>query len=654
MNENDLWLILAAVVFTALVAGWWTGRLLPGWHRRRALAFILFNLLWTSALVVVVHVLAFVELFSGRPVVTAGWIFLGATGLYILSRFMGRFLKLRRPHGDTALRAVAESTAHEPRSPLGAGLIISLILVIGVYFLFALDAATSFPDTWDGVAYHLPTAVKWIQSASLRMPADGAFFFSLPGNGEIMMMLGLMTGRLSLGEMCFVPAGLAMIGAVYQIARGIGCSRRPAMWAALVVAVVPMIIFQMFSSYIDMFGAAFIMTSAALVLHYQKNPDGPAIRPGAALPLAGLALGVAVGTKPTLWPFALAGFAWITVAAWRKMSGGAVKKFTGAAARCLLAGMFVLIASGFWFVRGAVQMGNPLYPAQLKIGSMEIGKSRNLQAITPADYENHYVHSPWQWPAYPWTEWSDAGSLYHYSTGRGVGAAFAVLVPAVLAGLWRGLFSKSPHGRFGLKRQSAVFALLFAAIWLVLPHLPRFGLASLGLACAMGAMGLEGLSIRARKWYAVWLTLGVAVGAVLLSYFPARMMLNRHQLGAWSHSAFYHHLNNQSLLIDRLPADTRVLFVERNNNPALFGLFGPALTNHVEQFRGGLADVSVEMLREKNIDYIVLQVKDAQPPVVNLPLEPFAQQAPLPGGDETPWRVYRVLKKIPGTNVYEN
>ena len=73
--------------------------------------------------------------------------------------------------------------------------LISAGLVGAAYLLAAVNLCTSFPEGIDALAYHLPLSVRWLQRGSLGLPASGGWRFSLPGNGEILAMLALSTGK---------------------------------------------------------------------------------------------------------------------------------------------------------------------------------------------------------------------------------------------------------------------------------------------------------------------------------------------------------------------------------------------------------------------------------------------------------------------------
>ena len=72
---------------------------------------------------------------------------------------------------------------------------MSFLVVVVSYAIFTVNALTGFPrGEWDGLAYHLPVAVRWMQEGSFAIPSSREWHFSLPGNAEMIMMVLLGTG----------------------------------------------------------------------------------------------------------------------------------------------------------------------------------------------------------------------------------------------------------------------------------------------------------------------------------------------------------------------------------------------------------------------------------------------------------------------------
>ena len=105
-------------------------------------------------------------------------------------------------------------------------------------------------------------ALKWMQEGSLRISSDKAWQFSLPGNGEIIEMLALATGKQFLVPLGSWVASIVLATAAYSLAvRFSNGAKAPALCAILVVFSIPMVEFQAFSAYVDIFGTGFLFAA---------------------------------------------------------------------------------------------------------------------------------------------------------------------------------------------------------------------------------------------------------------------------------------------------------------------------------------------------------------------------------------------------------
>ena len=247
-------------------------------------------------------------------------------------------------------------------------------------------------------------------------------------------MLALGTGWQALAEMWNIASALALCAGSYLLARGMGVGPSGALAGGVLVASVPLVLFQTFSAYVDLFGSACLI--AGLGLFVGPGPAVTASSTGArALVLSGLGCGLAVGTKPTLWPYAalvavgvVASLIWSSAASGRRM-------------RLLL--LFLAATTApcfFWFVRGYAATGNPLYPIAVEVPGLLSLSGLHPSEITDPNYHLNFVRSRAEWFLYPWIEFKRHG--YSFGTGSGLGPVFAAFVPVgLLYTLWsvRGL-----------------------------------------------------------------------------------------------------------------------------------------------------------------------------------------------------------------------
>lgn len=448
-----------ARVYLALVAVTW----LIGWRwsvrrcRRLGVTSMPDVLLLTAvvpaaALVLSLHLAATVALWLEAPAASlraTAWVFVALTTGLMLA-FRGRTIEVARvapPEDSVELRSRASYRGM--RWPMA---------VVGLtYALFFIEALTRFPTGYDGLKYHLPNVGRWVHSGRLDLVV-GDLYGSLPENAMTVPFLLASAGLERALSWFNIPNGLVLLGCVYALSRAVGAGPRGALAAMLVAGSVPIVLFQTFSSYVDLYGAACWM-SAVLALIRASQADNPRSCRG-LLVLAGLAAGLALGSK---WTY-LVHVAWLLpVAGWigirnavrtaqpgseegRKATschGGSAhdmvssparrawkpRRLSGAVGAMTVFIAAVLPCSGFWFLRGAVQAGNPLYPFGLTVAGTEL-----LPGFNASD---HVPQRPWSrklsmWLSYPWRETNYAGTGYDYGVNNGLGAAYAMLVPAAV------------------------------------------------------------------------------------------------------------------------------------------------------------------------------------------------------------------------------
>ncbi len=170
-----------------------------------------------------------------------------------------------------------------------------LVFLVGAVFLaFAYQAylvLATPPNNWDSFAYHLARAAEWNQrgaveyypshSESVNAPQPNSSMFTLHGFA--------FAGRDTFAALPQLLAELACVVAVYGIAIRLGLSRSAAAFAALLVATLPQVALQSVTTQNDLLTASFL--AAALYFTLGKTR--------VEFALAGLAIGLAMGTKAT-------------------------------------------------------------------------------------------------------------------------------------------------------------------------------------------------------------------------------------------------------------------------------------------------------------------------------------------------------------------
>ena len=560
----------------------------------RASGWALGTILPTAALVFSAHLTALASLIAGRGLVApepVALIFLLATGLAHLY-----VAKMHPP--------LTGSTAPAPtrgRLPKLGFLWWPVLVVAGLYTVFLVDAVTRYPTGYDGLHYHLPMAVTWMQSGSIDL-VIGQMHRSLPDNAMLVPMLMAFGGFDRLFTLINVPNALLLAAGVYGLTRALGVGRTGGVAAGCVALSLPIVVFQSFSSYIDLYALVAWLLSLLALTRAGRAADRRRRRD--FLLLAGLSAGVALGGKTTfLILVPLLGLVAIAVE-WirrRETPEDSIRPVRNA----LLFGCAALVCSGFWFVRGSVQAGNPIYPLGITIGGKEI-----LPGSVAGDFfpRRSLAGKVQHWSPYPWTEESYSGTGELYSVNNGLGAAYATFVPLGLLAAVLAAFSRRPRDPTDKWKLTLVALTLTGPVLLltVFHEVPRYVLPQLVLAVPVAALLFARLIARFPRSASFLLTLALVVTAAIASVSPARAFFGRVRDGTWSRTAFY----EIPELIDGFEPGTRILNFAQP--PLTYPLVGRNLTNdvisgpHWAALLDGRTDFA-RALRDHEVDYIYVR-----------------------------------------------
>jgi hypothetical protein len=444
---------LVAVVLSMAIAGRTTRRAaLPTWTGNPAL--LADAVLAIGILVIVAELLGLFGLLDGVLLVAASMI-VGGGALRLepmLIRAGARVAQWGRGK-ETDLRPAPAIG----RIELGAAIVLALIVAAqwagptllaldrGIYggdsLWYHLPLAAHIADTGSvtGLLYTDPLYLNWFYpQVSELLHAGGLLLFGNDFLSPLMNMawlgLALFAGYCIGRPYGTGPVGLAAVASV--MAANLLFSRQPGNANNDVVAI------------------ALFLSSVALLLNVRwperpgtaESSSGP---PSGILLVAGLAAGLALGTKLTVVPPVLAltvGVIWISGAGYRLRASA---EWIGAMA----------VGGGYWYVRNLIVSGNP-FPWQ-DIGPIHHAEA--LQGRHPYSIA-HYATDTDIWGRY-------FTPALHERLGDLWPAYLALAVIAVVLVLWRG-------GR--MERMLGVVALLAAVAYLLTP---------------LGASGPEGMPI---------------------------------------------------------------------------------------------------------------------------------------------------------------
>ncbi len=541
--------LVSASLLLLLVAGIPAALL---WRSRPARLAAL-GVAWFWGLSIVFQALGGLASGTGGRTLTAGNMLLGSAVVCAASwgvrrLVMGAWLG----HEGATLREWFPSV----RTAGGRSSLVPLAVALGAGSLFLVCASASAlsapPRGWDVLSYHLPRAASWLLHGGFdAYGGTGAFY---PGNAEFLLLSALFTGSDRLAPLTQLPfTGLAA-AAIYGLARLLGASRRTAAVPVAVLILSPMLFFQTTIAKDDLVVTALVLAAGFFGL--RSLPDGrrsaAEVRDVAA---AGLALGLAMGTKYSILPFAALSvpiFFVLHLAA-SPLEGVASRLRSAASAvGVLLVGMAV--PSAFWFVRNVIATGNTVAPLPTTLGEWTGSVDLKQQA--------YFVPSERAWLVFPWLD-RHIGSTY--SGSAGYGASFgALFLPALIVCAAR-MFNRRNTRTLRI-RLFGFFALTAACVvawWMGSHHLPRFLWPAAALAAAGTGVLFRSVTPGARRVLAAVL----AVGLVFSCAETLRVTFREDDItwsyrGGVSREEFYQIPN----AIYRLPQGTRILLVKKTGH----------------------------------------------------------------------------------------
>jgi hypothetical protein len=332
-----LLLVTAALLTTGVVA---SAALLPDRSAlERALAAVL---LACASAIGIVELLSPLQAI-GRPGLVAGSGLLASfTVLAAGSAALARATRDLRAAAALARRGLSDPLFAASSS------VASLVLGLALLACWALP-----PWAWDGLGYHLPASDDAIQSGTLRtVPTHVPYVNAYPHLGAVFTT----AFRLALGHDTFVeaaqiPFALLAVLATALAARREGVPTTRALALATLFVAVPTVELQLAANYVDVMYAALVLCAFVLA-------SGPVDAGGAGL--AGLGLGLALGTKPSAPPLVAAGLLLLAVRGHRAGRLGEA-----------LFGAGVATVVGAWkYVENLALHGNPIWPVALALGPL--------------------------------------------------------------------------------------------------------------------------------------------------------------------------------------------------------------------------------------------------------------------------------------------
>jgi hypothetical protein len=386
---------------------------------------------------------------------------------------------LSQGEGGTAGSPRAVLDPPPPTPPAGGGWVPWVITVGVIALVFAhwglttKDALDRGIFNFDSLWYHMPFAADMVQSHSVTGLHYTETVFTnwfYPQNSELLHATGiLLTHRDTLS--LFLNFGFLAISflAAWCIGRPYGRGHLTVVAAAVVLECHTLVVREPGAAKNDLVAAALLLAAVAILVNVwaARRAHNPTVGGKTSLPLgwplavAGLAVGLSVGTKST----AVAMAAGLTLA---------VLVLAPAGRRWAAAGWWfipALLGGGYWYLRNLIVAGNPL-PQATSLGPISLPHPERLQEGRPDFSIVHYA--------------TDTGVWRHYFE-PGLHQAFGALWPLVIAAAVLGGLLALFRARDSLLRWMGVVALLGLAAYLFTP---------LSAAGAEGAPVGFGINIR--------------------------------------------------------------------------------------------------------------------------------------------------------------
>ena len=319
-------------------------------------------------------------------------------------------------------------------------------LVVAHWGLTTKDALDRGIFNFDSLWYHMPFAVDMAKSHSttgLHYTETVFTNWFYPQNSELLHAIGiLLTQRDTLSLFLnFAFLAIAFLAA-WCIGRPYGRGHLTVVAAAIVLECHTLVVREPGAAKNDLVAAALLLAAVAILINAHVRPS-PRANSTWAIAAAGLAVGLAVGTKSTAVAMAFA----LTVA---------VIALAPAGRRWAAAGWWLipaLLGGGYWYLRNLVVAGNPL-PQATSIGPISLPHPERLQEGRPDFSIVHYA--------------TDTGVWRHYFT-PGLHEAFGVLWPLVIAAAIAGGVLALTRGRNGVLRWMGAVALFGMLAYLFTP-----------------------------------------------------------------------------------------------------------------------------------------------------------------------------------------
>ncbi|OBF29458.1 hypothetical protein [Mycobacterium sp. ACS4331] len=354
-----------------------------------------------------------------------------------------------------------------------------VLAVAGVAVLVAVASAWLLPVwQWDALGYHLPFVNLVLQHGTLAdVPVDVPYLSTYPHVVEWAFTAWralLPDDRLV--EVGHLPFGLLGVIAIAAVAQHFGAREDLALAAGAAWLTLPAVFLQLPTNYTDVASAALALSAIAFLL---AHPDGSRVL------LAGLAIGLFLGTKPQAPPAAAVLLGVLAVVGWR----------AGLRREVALAWLVALAVGTPTYVMNVARHGNPVWPVRIDAGPLHLPGTTPMAALLNSGAAAPRAHGPLPVRVLEsWTTLLPPVPAFDMRLG-GLGLLFLLALPVAAVRAVR-------------TRSWAVAACFAATLATPDPAVARYVLAFAGLTLAFAAG-----AVPARGWFRGAVAAAIAVVA---------------------------------------------------------------------------------------------------------------------------------------------
>jgi hypothetical protein len=380
--------------------------------------------------------------------------------------------------------------------------LLIVFVTAGLRFLLAWMLP---PESWDGLGYHLPFVVRWVQQGNLDLTGFPGAQRYFAWNGELASTwLALLGGNLAWAKL-FQILTLPMLTSVGSVLGRRLAGLRWAWPCAVAIAGIPVVLIQSGFSYVDVLYAAFWLTAAAAAVALAQTGHGRYFWAFAG------ACGLALGTKSTIYflaPLILP----LAFALWKQR-----RKYKPAWHSLILGLVLIVLAGAGSYIRNVMVTGNPIFPFGFSVAGIPLFKGILSSGDMPASIEHWFVPASWAWIVYPF--WEKIRDVAGYTHLNGFGPLFALgwaLLPLGILRSW-----KRRDGT-GLAFLGLVPLTLLIFFWMQPVRIPRYMIFLAPLPIIGLAMGFRRPRGCWRSGIAVVWSLAILLGCIGVGAYMGR------------------------------------------------------------------------------------------------------------------------------------